>query len=63
MVESDAKRVLGRTFRPGKKHQSAVFIDTLELARREILYFQTNGHHVPRDRPFMWDDDETVRQG
>jgi len=62
MVESDVKRVLGRTFRPGMKHQSAVFSDTLERARREILYFVTNGHAVPRDRPFMWDEDEGGEQ-
>lgn len=58
MVESDARRALGRLWRPGQKHQSATFHVVLETARREILYFQTNGHPVPRDRPFEWDDDE-----
>jgi len=33
-----------------------VFRDILELARREILYFQTEGHLMPRDRAFEWDE-------
>lgn len=60
MVESDTRRVLARTFRPAKKHQSAVFVETLSRARREVLCFQTNGHPVPKDRPFEWDDDEVT---
>lgn len=57
MVESDTRTVLGRTFRPSRWNQSATFEETLDRARREVLYFQTEGHHVPRDRPFMWDDE------
>ena len=56
MVESDTLRVLGRTFRPRAKYQSNVFRETLERARREILYFQTEGHAMPRDRAFEWDE-------
>lgn len=58
MVESDTLRVLRKTYRPGQKYQSQVFRDTLDAARREILYYQTNGHKVPQDRPFEWDDDK-----
>lgn len=60
MVESDTRRVLGKTFRPGRIHQTYVFKETLERARSEILYFVTEGHRTPRDRPFEWDDEVTL---
>jgi len=56
MVQSDTRTVIGRKFRPRAKHQSAVFRDVLDLARREILYFQTEGHPMPRDRAFEWEE-------
>jgi hypothetical protein len=55
MVKSDVRRLLERTFRPGKK-PSARFKSALEHARREILFMATNSHHTPKDRPFEWDD-------
>lgn len=60
MVEGDTRRVLGRTFRPRIKHQSNVFRETLARALQEILYFKTEGHAMPRDRQFQWDDEPTV---
>jgi len=57
MLESDTQKVIGRTFRPGKP-PTASFNRALEFARREILFLQTNGHRIPRDRDFQWDDDE-----
>lgn len=56
MAQSDTLTALGRLFRPGRPRQSATFSDLLERALAEILYFQTEGHRVPRDLPFMWDD-------
>lgn len=58
MLESDTRRVLGKTFRPGVRRQSARYLDVLALAQREILFFTTNGHHMPKDRAFEWDDEE-----
>lgn len=58
MLPTDVCRLVERSFRPGKKH-SERFKRALEHARREILVFVTHGHHVPRDRPFEWDDDDT----
>lgn len=58
MLQSDVRRILGRQFRPGRK-QSQAFNRTLELARSEILYAQTEGHKVPREADFQWNDDET----
>jgi len=51
MCQSDVRRVLERKFRPGRK-QSHVFDVNLKLAVKEILYYQTEGHHVPRDVEF-----------
>ena len=59
MVESDTRRVLAKHFRLNRR-QSAIFDDALRRAQSEILYFQTNGHPVPKDRPFMWDDDDAA---
>lgn len=56
MVESDTRRALDRTWRPANRRQSETFAVLLETAQREILYFQMNGHHTPRDRPFEWDE-------
>lgn len=56
MLESDLRRILERKYRPKARHQTQIFTLTLEKARHEILYRQTTGHPVPRDRPFEWDD-------
>lgn len=56
MVQSDTLRLLERAFRPAARVQSKRFRDLLELAQREILYFQTEGHPLPRDRAFQWDE-------
>lgn len=53
LLQSDVRTILGRQFRPGRK-QSAVFNVTLERARSEILYAQTEGHKVPREADFDW---------
>lgn len=55
MLETDTQRIIGRTFRCGVR-RSARFVQALEWACREILFFQTNGHKMPRDRAFEWDD-------
>lgn len=60
MLESDTRRVLARTFRPGRP-QSATFRQTLETARQEILNYAIRGGHVPRNRPFEWDEEERHR--
>ena len=59
MMESDVRRILDRTWKPGRK-PSAVFLSTLALAVREILYVQVEGHRVPRARDFDFDDDGTA---
>lgn len=56
MVEGDTRVLLGRKFRPRAKQQTATFKHFLEFARREILQFQLEGHHTPRERPFEWDE-------
>jgi ERCC4-related helicase len=61
MVQSDTRVLLGRKFRPLAKQQTATFRHFLELARREILFYQTEGHAMPHDRPFEWDDMEPTR--
>jgi hypothetical protein len=53
MVQSDTRRVLERTFRPGRK-SSKVFAVNLARAIDEILYFQMEGHRVPRLESFEW---------
>lgn len=63
MLESDTRRVLGKTFRPGAKRQSATFDVVFQRALQEILFFQTNGHRIPRDRPFEWDDPPEMLNG
>jgi hypothetical protein len=57
MVESDTRRVFERSFRPCRLLQSKVFVVSLERAQREILYFVTEGHRIPRARAFEFDDD------
>lgn len=56
MLNSDTQRVIGKTFRPRARRHSAVFVAALEFAQKEILFYQTNGHRLPVDRPFEWDD-------
>jgi hypothetical protein len=58
MLQSDVRTILLRQFRPAKHTQSFVFMRTLERAREEILYVQTEGHQPPRPQTFMWNDDE-----
>jgi hypothetical protein len=60
MLESDTQRALGRTFKPDAKRHSATFLVILEGAQREILFYVTNGHRLPRDRQFEWDDPPEV---
>lgn len=55
MVEPDTRRVLERTFKPGR-YPSKVFTVTLERSRQEILFYQTNGHRMPREANFEWTD-------
>jgi hypothetical protein len=55
MLESDTRRVLDATFRPGKP-TSKKFDVALAFAMNEILFFQTNGHRLPVNRDFEWDD-------
>lgn len=64
MCQSDVARVLAKKFRPGKP-LSKVCAKVLALAVKEILYFQTEGHHIPRDAAFQFDDDgqEIVNAG
>jgi hypothetical protein len=61
MLQSDVRTILLRQFRPGKHTQSFVFARTLERAREEILYVQTEGHQPPRPQVFMWDDEPKPR--
>lgn len=58
LVEPDTRRILGRTFRPGKRYQSKIFTATLERAQAEVLYRVTEGHRPPRDQRFMFDDEQ-----
>jgi len=58
MVESDTRKLLGKHFRPLARKQSATFHHWLSEAQREVVYFKTAGHPVPKDRPFQWDDGE-----
>jgi hypothetical protein len=60
MLQSDIRKILGRTFRPGEK-RSQVFLDTLDRARDEIFYAQTEGHRAPRPQEFEWDDHDPRR--
>jgi hypothetical protein len=58
MLQSDVRTILLRQFRPDARRQSLVFHRTLERARAEILYVQTEGHPPPRAQAFMWDDSQ-----
>ena len=51
MVETDTRRILERTFGPGRR-ASAVLEKALETARAEILFVQTNGYRMPREQVF-----------
>lgn len=53
MLPSDLRRILERHDRPAGR-RTHVFELTLERAQAEILYYQTNGHHIPRDVEFEW---------
>lgn len=55
MLQPDVRRILHRQYRPAAPRQSFVFMRTLERARNEVFYFQTEGHHPPRPQEFMWD--------
>jgi len=54
LLQSDVRRILERTWRPGAKRQSQIFEQTLERALGEILYAKTEGHRAPRDAEFEW---------
>lgn len=56
LIESDTRRIIEKHHRPNARRLNAVTMRAVEQATREILYFRTNGHPVPRDRPFEWDD-------
>jgi hypothetical protein len=56
MLQTDIQRILGKTYRPEARRQSRIFTITLETAQREILFCQTNGYRMPRNREFEWDD-------
>ena len=60
IVESDLRRVLERTYSPGKRRQSARFQAALSWAQGEILYFQLHGHVVPQASSFEFDDEGGV---
>lgn len=53
---SDLKRLIGKHHRPGKK-PSQVLTKWVAQAVAELLYLKTEGHHIPRDGSFMWDDE------
>lgn len=57
MLESDTKRTIAKTFRAGGKRQSAAYMASLAFAQSEILFFQTNGHRMPKDSSFEWAED------
>jgi hypothetical protein len=58
MLWPDTARCVGKSYRP-KSKQTKTFLVHLELARNEILSFQLNGHKVPRDHAFEFDDEGT----
>lgn len=53
MLQSDIRKLVEKHYRPGKK-PSALFREFLDRARVEILYYQTEGHRVPREADFEW---------
>lgn len=53
MLESDVQKALGKFHRPGKPPSKAL-TRTIDQARMDLLYLQTNGHHVPSEQEFEW---------
>jgi hypothetical protein len=53
MVSLDTSKALDRHFRL-RSRPSQLFRVAVERARREILYYQQNGHQAPVDRLLQW---------
>lgn len=56
LVPSDVKRIIERHHRPSNKHRSGVLQRALDQAVQELLSLKTQGHYLPRNGAFEWDD-------
>lgn len=55
MVPSDLQRLIGKHHK-GTRRPSRILERWLELAVKEVLYVQTEGHPRPTSASFEWDD-------
>lgn len=62
LVPSDLKRCIEKHHRP-RKAPSKVLNKWLQMAMDELLELKTTGHHRPRNREFMWDDEPPAPVG